>query len=190
MYKRQIQGATEEEPLQENDLLFPTNDYITNLRTAQNGGKIDLLPATRYEEGYHAHVNAFDWIDFYDTKTGNVYLVWLKEQLKKKKHYDYVFIDSRTGQNDYSGICNVLMPDMNIVVVAPNVQNFEGAKQMTDRIINATYTKENRKDKAFILPILSKVDNFFGERADEWKDSFVNYFEFAVPIFDEKLKLY
>jgi MinD-like ATPase involved in chromosome partitioning or flagellar assembly len=185
-YINQVQEASEENPLTENDLLFPNQDYLTPLVQTAHVGKIDLLPATNYETGYHTRINAFDWIDFYDHKQGNVYLAWLKEQLKKRTHYDYVFIDSRTGQNDYSGICNVLMPDMNILVMAPNIQNFEGAKQMADRILHATYTKENRKDKAFILPILSKVDNFFGERADEWKRKFVDYFEFIMPSWEKK----
>ncbi|TAE13953.1 MAG: hypothetical protein EAZ95_10315 [Bacteroidetes bacterium] len=154
-YVEQLQQATEKEPLGAEDLIFPTeeNGYITNMLRNENGGKIDLLPATRYEKGYHARINNFDWLDFYDNQKGNIYLGWLKDELKKRTHYDYVFIDSRTGQNDYSGICNVMMPDMNIFVIAPNTQNFIGAKEMADRIIGSNYVKQGNR-KPYILPVL------------------------------------
>ncbi len=186
-YISQVSKATKEKPLEGKDLFFPNEDYIYNLITAKNGGKIDLLPATQYTEGYHSHINQFDWIDFYDTQKGSIYLTWLKKQLKSSK-YDYVFIDSRTGQNDYSGICNVLMPDLNVLVVAPNTQNFEGAKKMADRIINSKYVKENKR-KPYILPILSKLDEGnSGSEGEKWKNKFVDTFKFCIPLLDKNLE--
>lgn len=182
---------TDKEVLTENDFYNPLQDentknqYIQNLITAKNGGKIDLLPATLYTEGYHTKIEDFDWIKFYDDQYGGSYLLWLKAQLKKQ--YDYVLIDSRTGFNDYSGICNVLMPDMNIVVVAPNEQNFEGAKIMTNRIINANYTKSEAR-KPFVLPVLSRID-MSDERSDEWQTKFATEFSFVISSFDEDLKV-
>lgn len=171
----------------ENDYISPFSDnYIYNLLSTQHTGKIDILPAIEYKEGFYNKINQFDWINFHDNLYGGSYLIWLKDQLKKK--YDYVFIDSRTGQNDYSGICNVLMPDMNILVVAPNTQNFEGTKKMAERIINSKYVKDGKR-KPFILPILSRIDDItLIKKADEWKQQFVDYFEMCVPIFDENLQ--
>ncbi|TAE73252.1 MAG: tetratricopeptide repeat protein [Bacteroidetes bacterium] len=188
-YQLQISKATEENPLQEKDLLFPNQDYIYNLITAQNGGKIDILPAIQYTENYHQRINQFDWLDFHDNQKGSIYLSWLKSKLKLKSNYDYVFIDSRTGQNDYSGICNVLMPDMNILVVAPNTQNFEGAKKMADRILRSKYVEEltdmEKPDTPprFILPILSRYDDYVSENAKKYRNKFINYFYmYFLPI--------
>ncbi|TAE75335.1 MAG: tetratricopeptide repeat protein [Bacteroidetes bacterium] len=179
---------TDKEVLTENDFYNPLqdvkNEYIQNIITAKNGGKIDLMPATQYSAGYHTKIEDFDWIKFYDQQYGGSYLLWLKNQLKSQ--YDYVLIDSRTGFNDYSGICNVLMPDMNIVVVAPNEQNFEGAKIMTKRIIEANYTKSEAR-KPFVLPVLSRID-VSDDRSDDWKTRFATEFSFVIPSFDEDLK--
>lgn len=179
---------TDKEVLTENDFYNPLeddkNEYIQNIITAKNGGKIDLMPATQYSAGYHTKIEDFDWIKFYDQQYGGSYLLWLKTQLKSQ--YDYILIDSRTGFNDYSGICNVLMPDMNIVVVAPNEQNFEGAKIMAKRIIEANYTKSEAR-KPFVLPVLSRID-VSDDRSDDWKTRFATEFSFVIPSFDEDLK--
>ncbi len=187
-FEKQRNQATEENPLTEKDLFFPDENYIQNIVKNENGGKIDLLPATKYEKGFHTLIDAFDWSDFYQNKDGGIYLLWLKEQLKKRSRYDYVFIDSRTGFNDYSGICNVLMPDMNIILVAPNNQNFAGAKTMADRIIHSPYTESNAR-KPFILPILSKLDRNSAD-AKEWTTKFENTFAFLIDELDDDIKAY
>ena len=87
--------ASEENPLNAEDLFFPDENYIHTLLQADNGGRIDLLPAILYEDDYYREIESFDWPNFYDNQEGYVYLSWFKEQLKKK--YDYVLIDSRTG---------------------------------------------------------------------------------------------
>ncbi len=176
--------ANPENPIKESDLLFPDETYIQNLLKIKDGGQIDLLPATHYEEGYHTYINAFDWSDFYDSQEGGVYLLWLRQQLRSR--YDYVFIDSRTGFNDYSGICNVLMPDMNIILVAPNEQNFEGAKAMAKRIINSEFTKTEIREP-FVLPILSRLDDE-SESADAWREKFAREFAFVIPEFEKEIK--
>ncbi len=187
-FQEQRNKATEENPLAEKDLFFPDENYIQNLVKNENGGKIDIMPATKYEKDFHHKIDAFDWLDFYENKEGYVYLSWLKEQLKKRSQYDYVFIDSRTGFNDYSGICNVLMPDMNVILVAPNNQNFEGAKQMAERIIDSPYTKSKARNP-FILPILSRL-NASHQDADEWRMKFAKTFAFLVDDLDDDIKAF
>ena len=186
-HNQKVQGI-ETETFNEKDFIVPDENYITPLIQAENGGTIDLMPAIDYrEDGYHGKVDAFDWSEFYDKFSGGNYLLWFKDQLKRK--YDYVLIDSRTGFNDYSGICNVLMPDMNIILMAPNQQNFDGAKQMANRIINAKYTKEEKR-KPFILPVLSKIDVSYGKVGDQWKKRFAREFAFTMSLFDEDLNIF
>ncbi len=182
----------EKETLNEDDFFNPLEqtkeNYIQNLKNSENGGKIDLMPAIEYNDGYHTEIEEFDWIKAYDQFYIGSYLLWLKEKLKRK--YDYVLIDSRTGFNDYSGICNVLMPDMNFILVAPNDQNFEGAKKMMHRIINAEFTQSERR-KPFVLPILSRLDdNANFEKADEWRSKFAETFAFVIPKLDDDLKAF
>ncbi len=180
---------SDKEVLNEEDFFNPfesEESYFQNLVATENGGKIDLMPAIAYLEGYHTEIEDFDWTkNYYQYYIGS-YLLWLKEQLKRK--YDYVLIDSRTGFNDYSGICNVLMPDMNILVVAPNEQNFEGAKKMAMRIIESEFTKSDAR-KPFILPILSRLDNEH-EDADKWRVRFAETFAFLIPKLDQDLRAF
>ncbi|WP_045114376.1 ParA family protein, partial [Microscilla marina] len=179
--------SIETDTFSEQDFIAPDGTYISPLVQADNGGVIDLMPAIDYrQEGFHGQVDDFDWVEFYDKFEGGSYLLWFKEQLKQQ--YDYVLIDSRTGFNDYSGICNVLMPDMNIILVAPNQQNFDGAKQMAMRIVEAKYTQE-KKRKPFILPVLSKIDESYGKVSDQWKKRFVNAFAFTIDLLDHDLKM-
>ncbi|MCC5943978.1 MAG: tetratricopeptide repeat protein [Bernardetiaceae bacterium] len=183
---------TEQETLSEDDFFNPLDaqtsqeHYIQNLITNEKGGKIDLMPAIAYKEGFHTAIEDFDWIKNYEQFYLGSYLLWLKEKLKA--HYDYVLIDSRTGFNDYSGICNVLMPDMNIILVAPNAQNFSGAEQMAMRILNSSFTQSEAREP-FILPILSRLDNDH-EDADQWRARFAETFAFVIPKLDKDLRAF
>jgi hypothetical protein len=49
----------------------------------------------------------------------------VKRQLRRE--YDYIFIDSRTGVSDTSGLCTVQMPDALAVCFTLNSQSIEGA---------------------------------------------------------------
>ncbi len=137
-------------------------EYITPLLTKGNK-KVDLLAPAHYDETYSRKINYFDWYEFYDHLDGKHFIEYLKKCLKDPKgkntdidHYDYIFIDSRTGLSDYSGICNIQLPDLNIIMTSPTHQSFEGCQSVVKKILDAHYVKhENRKP--YILPILSRV---------------------------------
>ena len=63
---------------------------------------IHLMPAGKYNDDYFRRTNSFDWTEFYDTFDGKIYIELFKQHLNSL-NYDYIFIDSRTGVNDYSG---------------------------------------------------------------------------------------
>ncbi len=165
--------------LEKNNKFF-TQDYILKLR--QNGEAcIHLIASGNLIDNYYKRVNTFDWDTFYTTLKGNFYIEFLKIKLKEL-NYDYIFIDSRTGVNDYSGICNIQMADMNVLIMAPNKQNFQGLMQMAKTIQNSPYTTNYRKP--FILPILSRIDTgsqFFSKYKNEFKEEFKKILE---PIYE------
>ncbi len=163
-------------PKLEADKLFFTDDYIIKARQ-NNDACIHLIASGNLKDDYYKRMNTFDWNDFYTTLKGNMYIEFLKLKLKEL-NYDYILIDSRTGVNDYSGICNIQMPDMNVLVMAPNKQNFEGLRQMAETIKNSPYTANYRK--AYILPVLSRIDtgsNFFKQYDNEFKNEFKKILE-------------
>ena len=157
---------------------FNENHIIKNLITSKNKqGRIDLIPAANYAEKYSQKINDFNWQEFMELRDGKVYIDFIREKLLEL-NYDYIFIDSRTGIADYSGLCNILIPDVNIVVIAPTIQNFKGALKIIKAIKEHPYVTEGYR-KSFTLPILSRIDNET-EDYEEWLGRFVNEFQFAI----------
>ncbi|MBK8723751.1 MAG: hypothetical protein IPL95_16300 [Saprospiraceae bacterium] len=127
------------EKVQTADLKFITEENITSLVTAETGC-IDLMAAGIYNNDFSFRATNFDWFEFYNMFDGVNYIEQLKEHLKHL-NYDYILIDSRTGISDYSGICTIQLPDVNVMVIAATMQNFEGCKSIIEKIQNAEYLK-------------------------------------------------
>ncbi len=165
------------ENIKETDLpsILEDEKYIIKLIKSKYGdGKVDLIPAGKYDKSYIKNINQFDWYNFYENLDGKYYIEILKEELLKSE-YDYVFIDSRTGTNDYSGICNIQMPTVNVFVVAPTYQNFQGSSDIIQNIKNSPYvTKKLRQP--IIIPILSRLDRS-DKISGKWFGKFRNTFE-------------
>ncbi len=142
-------------------------------------GQIDLMTAGLYDEQYTAKTNNFDWIKFYETLDGGFFLELLKRYLKDKD-YDFIFIDSRTGISDYSGICNIQMPDANIVVIAPSAQNVEGSQKVIKSVENAEYIAKYQKRFPLIFPILSRLDPRDDTQKARWIRDFRENFKATI----------
>ncbi len=147
-------------------------------------GKIDFFPAGKYDENFSKRVNEFNWDEFKTLLDGNMYMAMLREQLKKLD-YDYVFIDSRTGISDYSGYCTILLPDMNVFVVAPNSQNYKGAKKIAESVLAHDYVKKGNR-KPYILPILSRLDKN-AANAQKKINEFNEEFKFLIQKWDNEI---
>ncbi|MGH1334670.1 MAG: tetratricopeptide repeat protein [Aureispira sp.] len=180
-----------QEQVTEADYRIFDRDSVINIANAQGWkeaalGCIDLIPAGCYNENYTAKINNFNWFQFYNRLDGKVYIEWLKKELKTLD-YDYILIDSRTGINDYSGICNLHLPDANIVVMAANSQNMKGCKNLIEQIINHPYTQHQDKYRTkYILPVLSRI-NVNNPNFDHWADQFVANFQPLMEYWETEL---
>ena len=138
-------------------------------------GLIDVVLAGNQQRGnYYELINQFDWQQFYQELDGKAYIEFLKNGLKQSD-YDYVFIDSRTGVNDYSGICNIQFPDINVLVVAPSEQNMLGSSEIAKKIAQSPYKKALGNAK--IVPILSRLDTSDSDGYSQRFTSFESTFE-------------
>jgi cellulose biosynthesis protein BcsQ len=142
--------------------IFTKENNIINLDKSANellGGQIDLIPAGKYAdiESYKWKTIDFNWYEFYELLDGKRYIELIKTELYNLG-YDYIFIDSRTGLTDYSDICNIQMPKVNVLVIAPTEQNLEGALIMANNIINSPYVKSGNYREGIVLPLLSRVE--------------------------------
>ncbi|NHQ60871.1 AAA family ATPase [Chlorobium sp. BLA1] len=162
------------EIINENNL--PIFDFSFNILLNGKGGEVDLLPAANYNKrNFSIAINNFDWFDYYENLDGKYHLEFIKEKLKESK-YDYILIDSRTGNNDYLGICNIQLPDINIIITTPALQNINGGFEIASLILANKFTK-NEREKPIILPILSRLDASHSKKSNEWKNIFVNKFK-------------
>ena len=139
-------------------------------------GHVSLITAGKNQDTkeFQQNVIDFNWNEFYELLDGKRYLEHLKNEIRKLD-YDYVFIDSRTGINDYADICNIQMPDVNFLIAAPTKQNFAGIKNFAHRIMKSPYIKNGNYRKSIILPIISRVEidsPDFSEFFAEFKELF------------------
>lgn len=128
--------------LADSDLIPMINklDYIgSGART------IKAADSKSYEEA----LAAFSWQDFFDESAGGYLLERLKEWARK--NYDFIFIDSRTGFADVSGICTMQLPDVVALCFVLNRQNIDGVARVSASI------REQLKDTVKIRAIPMRV---------------------------------
>ncbi len=174
------------EAISKEDFNFIPPESIYKLSENENGGKIDLLACTSYTEDFSSKANTFNWYEFYTLLKGKYFIEELKHWIKNNLDYDYIIIDSRTGISEYSGICNLHLPDANVIVMAANEQNFAGCKKITDKILGAEYTKAGNR-KSFIIPILSRINVSSSPYYKKWIDKFVFTFHDLLPNLDNEI---
>lgn len=151
------------------------NEYIVpNIVKGQNG-QIDLMTAGDYANDYIEHCNAFDWLGFYEKLDGGFFIELFKKYLNELG-YDYIFINTETGIGRYSGICNVQMPDANILAVCPTHEDIQGCLKVAQNIIKTPYVVKQKHRLGLILPILTGVDSFIERLNAEEIKLFRDYF--------------
>lgn len=173
--------------IKKEDLEFVTQENIIPLTASTEGEKacIDLLPAGDLTSDFSSRINNFNWFEFYELLDGMNYIELFKEEIKKLG-YDYIFIDSRTGVSDYSGICNIQLPDMNVLIMAANKQNFSGCKRIAKQIENSDYVKKGFR-KPVLMPILSRLDESSPDFS-KWANEFTDDFSYMMPFLDNTIE--
>lgn len=128
------------------DWFLPLTDiepYVVSLDwDFPRGGTIDFIPAGRQGPDYAMRFGAIQWQKFYDVLGGGAFIEELK--LKMRDGYDYVFVDSRTGVSDTSGICTLQMPDSLVVCFTLNNQSIEGATAITQDVYDQRLSQDSR----------------------------------------------
>jgi cellulose biosynthesis protein BcsQ len=122
-------------------------------------GTFDFLPAGQQNLEYVATLAAMDWDEFYSGLSGGQFFDALRADMKD--HYDYVFIDSRTGLTDIADICTVHLPDILVDCFTLSTQGIEGAARVA-RLIESRYPDRDIR----ILPVPMRVDQGEKERVD------------------------
>lgn len=130
---------------------------------------IDVMPAGDQSASYGANFANIDWRTLYDEKDGFLLIEDLRNQWTQLG-YDYVFIDSRTGLTDVSGICTRQLPDSVVMVFFPNEQNLVGLREMAASIRESSARPEVPQ-LLFVASRLPRLDDENGV-LERWLDRF------------------
>ena len=104
-------------------LNFHASYFTSPNQRAPISGTLDLLSSGFGARDYSKRLGNFSWSKFYRKMSG----AWLEELRQQwRERYDYVFVDSRTGLSDSSGICTIQLPDVLVLVFTANDQSFDG----------------------------------------------------------------
>lgn len=112
-----------------------------------------LMKAGSFDEFYSSKVNTFSWESVYSEAP----FIFLSIIEKLSQKYRFILIDSRTGLNDISNICTMVMPEKLIVVFTPNAQSLTG---VIDLIKTATEYRKQSNDlrPLIIFPLPSRIE--------------------------------
>jgi hypothetical protein len=135
-------------------------------------GCIDFVGAGRQGASYSARVNGFSWRDFYEKFGGGGMLNRARALMVRE--YDFVFIDSRTGVSDTSGICTVHLPTTLVVCFTLNNQSIDGAAGVARSAMNQNESLE-------VLPVPMRIDNSEKDKLEARRDYAMARFELLLP---------
>jgi hypothetical protein len=145
-------------------------------------GQLRLLTAgwrsgERFVE-YAETVQGFDWAEFYTRHRGEEYFDWFRNQLLSLG--DVVFIDSRTGVSEMSGVCTRQLADVVVVVCAPNAQNLRGTIDMVESFVSPEVEKaRGRRLEVLIFP--SRVDDQDSKGHEQFRVEFLDVVQPYTP---------
>jgi MinD-like ATPase involved in chromosome partitioning or flagellar assembly len=147
--------------------------YSSNIPTAT--GKLYVMPAGRYNDGYDARFKSINWPDLYENHDGYLLFEDLKVQWQKSLEVDYVLIDSRTGHTDVGGICTRQLPDSVVLFFFPNEQNRRGLQDVIRQIKEESKTGRNKSIKIhFVMSNAPETDDeegFLAKKVSEFKET-------------------
>ncbi|MEO7649726.1 MAG: tetratricopeptide repeat protein, partial [Bryobacteraceae bacterium] len=122
-----------------------------------------LLKAGRFDGDYSYLASSFDWPGLHDRAP------WLMGALMARltAKYRYVLIDSRSGVNEMSGLCTMMLPDKLVAAFTPSRQSIDGLLDVLR--CAADYRKGPGASPLSIFPLPSKVDFSEPDLRSSWR---------------------
>ncbi|MBK9168705.1 MAG: tetratricopeptide repeat protein [Bryobacterales bacterium] len=121
---------------------------------------LSLLKAGRFDSNYYAAASGFHWQDAAGAAPA------LMARLRRR--YRYILIDSRSGINDLSGLCAMMLPDKLVTVFAPSRASVAGACDVVR--LAAEYRRTHQPDHPLtVYPLPSRIDVAEPGLPDHWR---------------------
>jgi hypothetical protein len=117
---------------------------------------IKLLTAGRRDDHYFERVRDLDARTAYRDRDAGSAIERLRAALKTE--YDFVLVDSRTGNTEIGGLTTVQLPDLLCMVFTTTEQAFRGVLNMTARAGRARQRLPIPRPAVPVLPLPSRLD--------------------------------
>src|SRR5258707_3509835 len=103
------------------DALFAASEVDQFILKTGNP-RLHLMKAGKQDHSYGQRISTFDWEGLFNRSP------WFFRAFADyfARKYDYVLIDSRTGETDTSGICTRMLPQKLVMRLTPNRQSLTG----------------------------------------------------------------
>ncbi len=127
-----------------------------------------VMPAgDNTQASYSDRFSSIDWGFLYEHQQGYAMLEDLRRQWAMHEvGFDYVLIDSRTGNTDIGGICTRQLPDAVVTMFVPTEQNIDGLIPIVGQIREETIEQDRRIELIFCpsnIPDLFDEDDILGK---------------------------
>lgn len=111
-------------------------DYITRCTVADDSWVWVMPAGDNTCSEYSERFATIDWGHLYEERQGFLLIEDLKNQWAQFEGvgFDYVLVDSRTGNTDISGICTRQLPDLVVLLFVPTRQNIVGLRPIVELI--------------------------------------------------------
>lgn len=150
-------------------------DFLYASNIPSTTGKLHIMPAGRYDDGYDGRFKSINWADLYENHDGYLLFEDLKAQWQQKLEVDYVLIDSRTGHTDVGGICTRQLPDSVVLFFFPNEQNRRGLQDVIKQIKGESKTQRKKSITVhFVMSNAPETDDeegFLAKKVSEFKET-------------------
>ncbi|MBA3545594.1 MAG: tetratricopeptide repeat protein [Nannocystis sp.] len=134
------------------------------------GGSLRIMPAGRLDADYPGRLERLALPTLYREGSGLALMQAFKQVVQQSRLFDYVFIDSRTGFSDESGICTRDLADYLMVVSGLNQQNVKGTTQFLAALQAAT--PERKPLQVILSPIPNGEDALVDQRESAARHAF------------------
>lgn len=131
-------------------------DCTVRLKLPELPGRIDFLPAGRFDETYPQRMQEISWETLYAERDLGRYLEDFRKEVLAE--YDFVLVDSRTGITDIGGICTAQLPDILVLCLTANNQSLLGVLDVARRAAAARNRMPYGRGGFLALPVLCRFD--------------------------------
>ncbi len=156
-------------------------EYTVPKEIRQNpDGFLRIMPAGGFDGNYQERLDGLGLGQLYKDGVGKPLIEAFKKIIVSSKCFDFVFVDSRTGFSDESGICTRDLADYLVVIMGLNRQNEEGTAEFLRSL--RLYNISPKKVRVVLSPVPNGEDDLVEQRENEAAESLTKAFGSQVDL--------